>query len=279
MNAMKQFFRRSVGTASFPHLLVILLLTLQGCGLAPTPEENEVIHFNGDFETGSLSQFHFLVADSAACTQLVTSPVRKGAYALRNQLRPGDYANNGYRTELAIYHCAPYNTEVYYGFSFLIDSAYGDPAYNLICQWQDLPNYLQGEDWTAIPNVRGSSPPLALVYADGAVQLKMNSNPRSDDHTFAVGEARAIPKGVWHDAVFRIYWSDKDHGYVEAMLDGSPLTPFNGTDHLYFHRNLFNRSGNYFKFGQYRGKDNPEVANVIYFDEVKVGTSYAEVTP
>jgi hypothetical protein len=64
---------------------------------------------------------------------------------------------------------------------------------------------------------------------------------------------------------------------MEVWLNGNLITPFNGTDNKYYKRNLFNRAGNYFKFGQYRGKDKTSNTNIIYFDEVKIGSTYDEV--
>jgi hypothetical protein len=252
-------------------LLPALVLLFAGCGKVPTPEPDQpVVYFKGDFETGNLNGFNFLVVDS---------PVRRGNYALKNVLRPDDYIYNGYRTELALYHCAKYKTEMYYGFSFMIDTAYADNAFNLICQWQDQPEYLQGENWSAMPVLHGSPPPVALIYINGTVELKMNRNPNVADETFIVGTPQPVSKGQWNDVVFRMYWTDDGTAFTEAWLNGVAFTPFNGTDHRYYGANLFTRSGNYFKFGQYRGKDKTANTNVIYFDEVKTGSSYNDVAP
>jgi len=260
--------------------LFISVLTILSCGKVPSEEPNQAFeHFIGDFEVGNLNGFHLLVPDTLVNTQIVNYPVRKGLYALKNTLNPGDYINNGYRAELAIYNCAKYKTEVYYGFSFFIDTAYIDQEYNLICQWQDLPNYLMGEDWEPNPVLHGSPPPLALVYLDGKLEIKMNENPTNNNSTFIVGSPIDVAKGTWNDIVFHVYWSDDDSGYFEAWMNGNLITPSNGTTNRFYNANIFNRSGNYFKFGQYRGKENTAHSNTIYFDEVKVGSSYNEVAP
>ena len=262
---------------SIAFLLISILL---GCGKVPTTEPNQpVLHFIGDFETGNLSGFHFLVSDSSINTVIVSSPVRKGKYALKNTLRPDVYVNNGYRSELAIYNCAKYKTEVYYGFSFFVDSTYSNQEYNIICQWQDLPNYDQGESWSPTPKLHGSSPPISLTYVDETIQIKMNENPSSDKQTFIVGSPQKIDKGKWYDVVAHIFWSDDNTGYIELWLNGLLITPFNGKDNKYYKSNLFSRAGNHFKFGQYRGKNKTSKSNIIYFDEVKIGSSYNEVAP
>lgn len=261
--------------ALFGHLSLLLLL---GCGKVPTAEPNQPFtHFVADFESGNLENFHALTVDPAVNTVVVAHPVRKGNYALKNTMRPDDYIFNGYRSELSVYNCAKYKTEVYYAFSFMIDSGYSDPAFNLICQWQDLPYYIQGETWEPNPNLRGSSPPMALVYVDGNLELKMNENPTSDKDTYLVGTPQPIQKGVWYDIIAHVYWSDDQTAYTEVSINGTYITPANGADHKFYRPNLFNRTGNYFKFGHYRGKDKPQHTNIIYFDELKIGSSLEEV--
>lgn len=260
-------------------LYPILVALLLACGKVPTVAPNQGYNqFVNDFENKTLSNFYFLVKDSSYNTVFVSQPVRKGNYALKNILRPEDYVNNGYRTELSVYDRAKYKTEVYYGLSFLIDSSYADNAYNVICQWQDLPDYIQGEDWTTFP-ATGSPPPVHLTYVNGTIELKLNTNPNVSNKTFRVGDPVKISKGVWNDVVAHIYWSDDDKGYVEIWMNGNYITPFNGTDHKYYKRNLYSRDGNVFKFGQYRGKNKTAHTNTIYFDEIKIGNSFDFVKP
>ncbi len=259
-------------------LLFGLAIALFSCGKVPTSVPNQPIsHFVGDFENGTVSGFRYLLIDTTKNTQIVNNPVRKGKYALKNILHPDDFVNNGYRTELAIYNSANYKSEVYYSFSFWVDSNYLDTTYNLVCQWQDLPYYLQGEDWTPSPTLHGSAPPISLTYVNNTIELKMNDNPSSSNQTFLVGEPLKIKKGKWYDVVAHIYWSDDKTAYQEISINGKSITPFNGLDYKYYHRNLFNRAGNYFKFGQYRGKNKTEHTNIIYFDEVKIGSTLNEV--
>lgn len=259
---------------------LIFLSILLGCGKVPTAEPNQPFeHFAGDFETGNLKGFYFLVPDTAINTRIVSNPVRKGGFALKNTLRPDDNIYNGYRSELAIYNCAKYRSEVFYGFSFMIDSNYSNQEFNIICQWQDLPNFAQGESWDPTPVLHGSSPPLALAYVNGTLQLKMNDNPNSNSATFLVGNPQQINKGKWYDIVSHIYWNDDNTAFIEFWMNGNFITPYNGTGNKYYKRNLFNRAGNYFKFGQYRGKNKTTNTNTVYFDEVRIGSSYNEVAP
>ena len=261
-------------------LYLISSILLIACGKVPTTNPNQPIpSFIGDFENGTVSGFHYLMVDTTKNTQIVTYPVRKGKYALKNILHPDDFASNGYRTELAIYNSAFYKSEAYYGFSFWVDSNYMDTSYNLVCQWQDLPYYLQGEDWSPSPTLHGSPPPISLTLVNNTLELKMNDNPSASNQTFLVGNPLKIEKGKWYDVVAHIYWNDDNTAFQEIWINGKPITPFNGVDYKYYYRNLFNRTGNYFKFGQYRGKDKSDHSNIIYFDEVKIGSTFNEVAP
>lgn len=190
-----------------------LFIILYSCGEVPTAIPGQSFdHFVGDFETGTLDGFSFLVPDTSFNTKIVTSPVRKGTYALKNTLRPTDFVYNGIRVEMAVYNCAKYKTDVYYGFSLLIDTNYADDNFNLVCQWQNNPYYIQGEVWDSSPVLYGSPPPLALVYVDGNLQISRYPGPISQK-TANIGSVANVSKGVWHDLVFHMYWSDQDDGF------------------------------------------------------------------
>ncbi|MCF6366263.1 MAG: polysaccharide lyase [Bacteroidales bacterium] len=262
------------------YVFIILLITCNSCGKVPiSVPGQDVLHFTGNFETGYLNQYEYFETDTAINTVIVTAPVRKGKFALKNTLNPGNYIFNGYRSELSVYDCAKYKTNVFYGLSFMIDTGYVDENFNLICQWHDMPDFNNGEDWSPMPLLHGSSPPVALIYLNGNIALKLNDNPNSNTETILVGDEHPINKGEWQDVVFHIYWSDDKTAFIECRLNGNYITPFNGSDNKYYYRNLFNRAGNYFKFGHYRGKSDTPHSNTIYFDEIKIGSTYKEVAP
>lgn len=260
--------------------VLFFLLLLSACSEVPLPEPGQsFLHFSNDFESNNLSGFYYLLPDTSRNCTIVDSPVRKGNHALKNTLLPDDYINNGYRAELAIYNCAKYKTEVFYGFSLLIDPSYSDLQYNILCQWQDLPDYYRGESWDVFPVLHGSPPPLSLTYVNGTLELKMNVNPLSSNETFRIGDAVTIDKNKWYDLVFHIYWSTDETAFIEAWINNTHITPYNGNDYKFYKTNLYNRAGNYFKFGQYRGKNKTVSGNTVYFDEIKVGSTFNEVSP
>jgi hypothetical protein len=63
---------------------------------------------------------------------------------------------------------------------------------------------------------------------------------------------------------------------VEAWLNGVPF--ISTADHKFYGPNLYSTAGNYFKFGLFRGQDeDAHVPLIEYCDELKIGSSYAEV--
>jgi hypothetical protein len=249
------------------------LVLIISCAKLPSPEPGqEFEHFTGDFEDSSIASFHGLIPYPENVV-IVSDTVRRGNHAVRFTLRPGDVTNNGNRVELGVHNCAKYGTEVYYGWSFMIDTSWTDTHYCLISQWQNLPNYQQGEEWN---NTFPSPPPLALIYIDGVIKLQWNEKV-VNENVQTIAE-RPISKGVWCDVIFRVFWSDQEDGYVEAWMNDVPMIDDN--DHRFEGRTLYNRAGNYFKFGLYRGSDTDEYDPLIsWCDELHIGSSYEEVRP
>ena len=69
-----------------------------------------------------------------------------------------------------------------------------------------------------------------------------------------------------------------DDGFMEVWKNGEPVTPYNGIDNKFYRPTVYNIVGNYFKIGLYRDTTHTST-NTVYFDEVKIGTSYEEVAP
>jgi|GEM_PF-5980437 len=70
---------------------ILFILLVVGCGKVPTAEPDKpVLHFAGVFESGNINGFHYLVPDTTFNTRVVTAPVRRGLFALKNTTRPED---------------------------------------------------------------------------------------------------------------------------------------------------------------------------------------------
>ena len=234
--------------------------------------------FVGDFETGDFSGFglEFAHKDSGC---IVTNPVRKGNYAVKFTLAPGDIASKGNRAELHYNNPSPYyRCEAYYGCSFMIDKNYKENGkWQMLFHFHDQPDWSIGETWdpeTWITYTPRKSV-LAMLYMNDTLSICTNSFTR-DDVAIASFPAK---KGAWVDMGYHVRWSPKeDEGFIEVMKDGKRISPFNGVDHKFYGANVYNKMGGKLKLGLYRDKSITST-NVVYFDEVKIGNSYEEVLP
>ena len=233
------------------------------------------VWFSGDFETGGLEGWSWDRARRDSIV-VVTQPVRKGRYAVRLTLAPGDIAASKERVELKIadkeierLHGSP-GREMWYGWSFFVPIDYADPPggqFQIVGQWHhrpasDKPSHVIGP------------PPLALRLASrdrlSTLILVGRASPNAPTRTLG---ARPVRRGAWSDLVFHIKWSTGSDGFVEAWLDGRPLTPGR-----MYGRTLYGSISNYLRLGLYRGKGFL-TTNHVYYDEVRIGDTYQAVSP
>ena len=97
----------------------------------PAPSSKSKLLLVGDFETGNFNQFSKWESQTCCNYSLsvVSSPVRSGSYAMRSEMRMGDYytINQGhkkYRTELSERPRLPADIERWYGFSVYLPQGY-----------------------------------------------------------------------------------------------------------------------------------------------------------
>jgi hypothetical protein len=261
-------------------VLLLMAVTFTACGKLPIPEPTaDTLHYANGFEDASLSGLLQLTDDAAYNFVFDSTKHHNGNRCLKVRLRPQDFVDHGYRSELGIVHSAPDQSEMYYGFAIMIDSLYADTVFNVVAQWQDLPAFNEGESWSSYPRLHGSSPPVHFNFVNNVLELKINDNPHSDKETKVIASTAPLERGRWYAVVLHAFWSTTANGFLEAWVDGQHLTPYNGSDFKYYSRNLFTHEGNYMKFGQYRGQNRPAHENTIWFDDVHVGSSYEEVAP
>ncbi len=259
-----------------PFVVLLSVVLLCGCGKLPINEpQQKVSSFNGNFESGTFEGWDKNYQDEGFSALVVSDPApRKGRYCAKFTVRPGDVAGTGNRSEVYRKHTAYWGTETYYAWSFMLPTDYqdcGGSDWEVIGQFHDLPDFVTGENYELYPPTH---PPVSLVHYKGTLYLTINAPFNKECRV--VG--REVVKGVWHDIVLRIYWSPNWDGYIEAWYDGEHFTPFNGSDYLVHRPNMNNKAGNYLKIGLYRS-EKIKSTNTVYFDEVKIGSSYDEVAP
>lgn len=243
-------------------------------------EWRPIKRFVGDFERGNLEGWSVQEGAQADSIQIVTTPIRHGRYAAQFTVRPADWVHNGNRAELTWDNNDRPGSEGWYSWSFLIPSDYLDAEENsdlwqIMGQWHDQPDRNQGETWADFPK---RNPPLAFVYGlqEGVPSLRLlrATYPKGDERRIIA--TAPIDKGRWIDVVFHIGWSQQEDGFVEAWLDGQPLTLPGEDDHKVFGVNMWNAAPHYLKIGLYRNHE-ITTTNSVYFDEVRMGNSLEEV--
>jgi len=223
-----------------------------------------VPHFTEDFEDYDLSEWGGNLVDTNRL--FWTTNARSGTNAIGFRIYPGDYVNGGSRAELSWFHLMPYESEIYIAYSLKLDTNYQDSGqWQIFGQWHDQPDVLNGESWDNFP---ANSPPVALQYTN--YQLGVSVLYQKDGQKI-VPLVDYVP-GKWIDFTFHIKWSLSDDGFVEGWTNGGKWF-----DKIYA-PTMVNRMGNYLKIGIYRGPK-ADKTNTVYYDEIRIGSSYSEVQP
>ncbi len=241
------------------------------------PPTNNYIGISTNFETQIIFP-PWEKQGNAESFSIVSESPRKGHGCAKFSIGSSEYwtsPNSGIataRSEIQIFNVAPADKELYYGWSVKIPNDYAESSdWQIIGQFHDQPDYAHGETWDTYP---AHSPPIAITYKNGKVGLAVAVPCGNDPEIIS---ERAITKGEWTDIVLRIYWSTNENGFIEAWVNATPMTDNSGTITRYYFRNLYNNSGNYLKIGLYRS-NNITTANSVYFDEIKSGLTYQDVT-
>jgi hypothetical protein len=217
-------------------------------------EARASIVWRGDFESHDLSQWSGVEGLTSRLT-VVNSPIRQGQYALRTELRSGDFANNGNRNELVRLEAISEGVEEYYAWSTMFD-----PSYPSASSWQVFTQWHHSGCC--------GSPPVEFDIHGETVAL--DSNVRSPMVTLW---STPLVRGVWHDFVFHVIWSSNpDLGLIELWYDGQKVIEAKAWQTLYPGQT------NYLKQGLYRDSAIQPTA-VVYHDGMTVGTTLADVAP
>jgi peptide/nickel transport system ATP-binding protein len=234
--------------------------------LPTTPGSFDAVHL--DFECGTLAGWNLkrLVGPHSAIVQSCTK--RVGANACRFELRPGDFVSEGHRAELRDPFNAPFEIPVWYGFSTFLDSRFpvDEGVGCVMAQWHDQAKL--GDP--------SGKPPIAVRYRAGRLAVtgaygKVASDRPERRYEFASIEN--LPRGVWHDFVFRVVWSRFGESRLSAWLCGREWIDWSGP--LGYQNEA---EGPYFKLGVYCSGPIRRV-HVVYHDNFSRGHSFAEVDP
>jgi peptide/nickel transport system ATP-binding protein len=221
-----------------------------------------------DFENGSFDGWSVKRLAGAHSASIQSEIVRIGSRACRFELRPGDYVSQGHRAELRDPYNVAWDEVVWYGFSTFIAADFALPA-NVGCvlaQWHDQAKL--GDP--------SGKPPIAIRYRSGRLFVTgaygRVAGPVPDIRYEFVSIAD-LPKGRWHDFVFRVSWARHGISEIEAWLNGQRFLDWRGP--LAYENE---EEGPYFKLGVYRSPPGPKPI-VVYHDNYSRGHSFAEVDP
>jgi len=221
-----------------------------------------------DFESSAFDGWTTTRLAAAHSAMIQSRTVRVGTRACRFELRPEDYISQGHRAELRDPFNAIWEEEVWYGFSTLMSSAHRLAAGIgcVLAQWHDQ----------ALLGDPSGKPPIAIRYLDGVLRITGAAGKFASpepDIRYEFARLPAFPLGVWHDFVFRVFWSRHGASEIEAWIDKRRIIRWRGP--LAYQNEP---QGPYFKLGIYWSPPGPEPV-VVYHDNYSRGHSFSEVDP
>lgn len=223
-------------------------------------------HLN--FDCGNLEGWSALRLVSSYSAMVQSEVVRIGRYAVRCELRKNDYISQGARAELRDWLNAPLEKEIWYGFSTLIPQGFpiDEGVGCVLAQWHDQAR--KGDP--------SGKPPIAIRYKEGRLFITGAYSPVASPDPQARYEFYShddFPTGVWHDFIFRVFWSQHGDSEIEAWLNTEKMFTYRGK--LGYENESI---GPYFKMGMYC--HGPlEMPHIVYHDNYSRGHSYLEVDP
>lgn len=248
---------------------------------ATTAAVNPKLLFVGDLESGDFSgwetQFPHSTKGSA-----VTTPVRAGKYAARNELTYADFKAYGdsrnRRSEIYKQDVGKPGDERWYGLSIYLPKDWKDEMFDIVMQIHCHPD----------TNEPPRSPILTLETAGDNWKLNNRWDKERISQPAKNGAGGTITSTMlwsgpyetekWTDWVLHVKWSLGDDGLVEAWKDGVKVTEHKGPNCYNDEKEFYLKVGAYKP--AYRTTAPPQ--RVIYHDEVRIGNekaTYQDVAP
>lgn len=219
------------------------------------------------FENGTLTGWKLSRLPRVTSAIVISGPTRAGRYAASITLRAGETYGDSWKSELTDPLFAPYDTEIWYRVSHYLPSTFA-PAPNNECvlaQWHN----------TNAEGVLGGSPPIAHRYQNGRLSVTLSYSfgefhqpgDATTDRLYSITFAR----GKWHDFVYRVRWSLRGEGEVDAWYNGKFMGSYRGP--LGYTNDV---AGPYFKTGVYCERT-PSKKLTAYVDEYRRGPKASDI--
>lgn len=233
------------------------------------------ILFSEGFESGAIPSAWERQYPTSYSSEVVKSPVRAGAYALKTSLHKDDSeVKNGTRAEIKIKGKDGGEGSLrWYGFSIYIPGDHSaDGGSEVLAQWhQDA----------------GFGNPALAFRADGdqwKITGKVGKLHATPDQTRWMDYwGGACRRGVWTDWVVNIKWSGKSDGFLKVWKDGVRVVDYNGPVKYEDDGVASWKLGIYKADWNGDSKDAPgPPSRTVYHDEIRIGdanSGYDAVKP
>ena len=193
----------------------------------------------------------------------------------RFELRKGDVwvtcysAEPSFRSEINTDDYVSVGSTQWYGFSLFIPKDFPIEDNRLVMgQWWSRSKISMGE----VPK----SPPLSQDFRNGWFKIRVRHSvdrvfKQADAPKETIYETKHLPLGAWNDFIYQIKWSNGSNGLINVWLNGKQVASYRGP--VGYNDDI----GPTFKFGLYR--DATDKTEIIYYDEIRRGSSFQEVDP
>ena len=206
--------------------------------------------WNGDIDTGDLSQYNRRDLAAPDRIRVVSEPRREGPHAARFEVRRGDVASNGNRAEVYTDDRQVFREGEEWCFSWSTMFAEDFPA---------------PDDWAVFTQFKSQgtgSPPAAMAVRNEHVFFQ--SGPDDGFQPWFRGPELPINRGRWHDWLVRVKFSvNRGDGFVEIWHNGKRYLRRRASRTLY-------AQYSYLKLGLYRS---PGIGStgVVFHDGMRIG--------
>lgn len=210
--------------------------------------------WQGNFETGDLSQWDFAQRVASDRITIAQDPVREGNFAARFEVRPGDnIGDTAPRAELGNRLYEQEGDERYYRWFTYFDPNFPTNYKNSFVTFTQWRAEDESDAYTSF-----------MLWGD-RIELRRDGTRWS----------APLTKGVWHEFIYHVKWSpDPDVGFIELWYDGKPAMPKTYVETMAGSPGAAVQ--NYVKQGLYKSDEIP--TGVVYHDGFVSGTSLAAVS-
>jgi hypothetical protein len=235
-----------------------LLFSVGACASAqPLPTESSLPPAQFGFAGGSLAGWKVTRLPRPSSAIVIDSPTRHGKHAAAVTLKFGETYGDSWKSELTDKLFAPFDQVIWYRVSHYLPGGFIPEKGNrcVLAQWHNI----QPEDMI------GGHPPLAHFIEDGIFRSAVGYYR---DNTGLVTRdlyKLNLSRGVWNDFVYRVVWSLKDEGQIDAWYNGKYMGSYRG-----FLSYVTDVAGPYFKTGVYC-EQSPVKPLTAYVDEYRRG--------